>query len=191
MLLLDKIISDVEEKYTRSNHLERYQHIVGVAKMASFLAEKYGVDKTKAMIAAYLHDYYKYETNEELEKLVRKEDVEECQRFPFLYHAYASAEKYWQEYGQDEDIYNAIRNHVFGRKNMSILEEIILISDYTEEGRTYPSCIACRQLLLQGKFYEAIFQSTEYVISYLLKRGVQPHPLQYEVLEIYRIKKEN
>ena len=45
------------------------------------------------------------------------------------------------------DIYNAIRNHVFGRIGMSKLEEIILISDYTEENRKYDEYRSQRRMM--------------------------------------------
>lgn len=167
-------------------HPERLAHTIGVAKMAQYLAKIYQVDETKAQIAAYMHDYAKYDTEDELNKLLILKDKEECEKYPVLYHAYGSAEYYLKLIGDDKDIYNAIRNHVFGRLGMSKLEEIILISDYTEENRTYENCIFCRKLLLDGKFNEAILESTEFTIEFVKKRGLEPHPLQMEVLKYYK-----
>lgn len=191
MQSLDLAKKLVFEKYSKSNQLSRYTHIEGVAKMAKTLALYYGVDVVKAETAAYMHDFHKYESNEELEKIIDPKDVEECRMCPVLYHSYASAESYKRLIGNDEDIYNAIRNHVFGRLNMSKLEEIILISDYTEEGRTYPSCIECRKLLKEGKFNLAIYESTLYTINLLYKKGLKPHPTQIEVLKYYEEVKED
>lgn len=186
MLSLDKVKEIVFEKYKGTPHQGRYRHILGVVSMSVLLAERYNVDIFKAQIAAFMHDYCKYESNEELEQIILKEDIEECRRFPVLYHSYASAVMYLRLGGEDMDIYNAIRNHVFGRLAMSKLEEIILISDYTEENRTYANCKLCRELVLNGKFYLAIYKSTEFTIEFVKKQGLTPHPLQLEVLNYYK-----
>ncbi len=167
-------------------HPERWIHTQGVAKMAVFLAKSFKIDPIKAQIAAYMHDYSKYDSIEEQNEVLIERDQEECQKYPVLYHSYASAEFYLKLVDSDKDVYNAIRNHVFGRLGMSKLEEIILISDYTEENRTYDNCIYCRNLLLSGKFNEAIYESTRFTIEYVKKRGMEPHPLQLQVLKYYK-----
>lgn len=190
MLSLGKVKKLVKEKYKQTNNYNRYIHIAGVVSMAKKLASKYKVDKKKAAIAAYMHDYYKYESLEEFKELVKKEDLIECAKYPCLYHAYASAEAYLKLVGNDEDIYNAIRNHVVGRTNMSKLEEIIYISDYTEKNRTYKSCIECRKLIKKGLFYKAIYESTLFTIEHLKNNNLNPHPMQLEVLKNYKGKCE-
>ena len=187
MQSLDKAINLVNEKY-KDEHQNRLKHIYGVAKMAKYLANIYGVDEVKAQIAAYMHDYIKYESEEEMLKLINKEDVLECMNCKVLLHSYASANMYLKLVGDDIDIYNAIRNHVFGRTNMSKLEEIILISDYTEENRMYENCIKCREILLEGKLNEAIYFSTKCMIEHIKSENLDPHPLQVKVLEEYERK---
>lgn len=168
------------------DHPDRYQHILGVVKMAKYLAQVYGVDIKKAEIAAYMHDFSKYDSEEEQQKLLNPADLKECQQYPVLYHSYASAEYYLKLIGADKDIYNAIRNHVFGRLGMSKLEEIILISDYTEENRKYENCIKCRTILMNGNLNQAIYESTKYTIEFIQSKGITPHPLQLEVLNYYK-----
>ena len=184
MLLLAKIKRLIKLKH--KNDKARYIHSLGVAKMAKYLAKIYGVDKKKAVIAAYLHDYCKNDSKEYINNLLSKEDRLECEKFPVLYHSYGSAEYYLKHIGNDLDIYNAIRNHVFGRLNMSKLEEIILISDYTEENRKYDDCIKVRNILLDGKLNKAIYESTNFVIEYISRKGKAPHPTQIEVLNYYK-----
>ncbi len=185
MLFLGKIKKMVKNKFATNDHLDRYQHTLGVVKMAKYLAKQYKVSTKKAMLAAYLHDYCKYDKEEDILKLLSEKDKEECKQYPVLYHSYASAAFYKKEIGSDEDIYQAIRNHVFGRLGMSRLEEIVLISDYTEENRAYPSCIHCREILLSGNLYQAIYESTLLTIEFLKKKNIVPHPLQLEVLDYY------
>ncbi|MCM1130942.1 MAG: bis(5'-nucleosyl)-tetraphosphatase (symmetrical) YqeK [Roseburia sp.] len=185
MLSLDEIKNLVEDKLLSLGHQDRYSHTLGVVHMAEYLAEIYHIDITKAKTAAYLHDFCKYDTEEEIKKNLSEKDQEECLKYPVLYHSYGSAVFYRKNVGEDEDIYQAIRNHVFGRIGMSRLEEIILISDYTEENRTYPNCIHCREILLSGNLNQAIYESTLLTIEFLKKKNIIPHPLQLEVLKHY------
>ncbi len=178
-------------KKTVDNHFDdskkhRLTHIYGVAEMAMELAPKYGIDPYKAGIAAYMHDYCKYDDFDKLKYLLNEEDRAECEKYPFLYHAYLSALAYKKYVGNDIDIYNAIRNHVFGRPNMSMLEAIIMISDYTEKNRTYESCIECRKILLDGNLDEAIYKSLLYTINHVMEEGDNPHPRQLLVFNEYK-----
>ena len=128
----------VIEKYSDS-HLDRLTHTFGVAEMAEYLANKYDVDVEKALVAAYMHDYCKYDDENSAIGVLTDEELNECIKFPFLYHAYLSAYAYKRLGGDDLDIYNAIKYHVFGRPNMTRLEEIIMIADFTEKNRRYPA----------------------------------------------------
>ena len=184
MLSLDKVKELVYNKL--HDHENRYIHTLGVVKMASFLADKYNIDKTKAMIAAYMHDYSKYDDINENKKLLTEAEIIECDKYPFLYHAYLSAINYKLLGGTDNDIYLAIKNHVFGRPNMTPLEKIIMIADYTEENRTYDSCIECRNILLSGNIDLAIYKSLEYTIEHVsVLGGNSAHPRQIEVFKEY------
>ena len=184
MLLLGNLKKLIKEKHKNDEH--RYIHSLGVAKMAKYLAKEYGVSQRKAVIAAYMHDFCKNDSVEYIDSLLCEDDRIECKKYPVLYHSYGSAEYYIKYIGKDKDIYNAIRNHVFGRVGMSKLEEIIVISDYTEEGRTYDDCIKVRNILLDGKLNKAIYESTNFVVEYISSKGKTPHPMQLEVLKYYK-----
>ena len=184
MLLLVKIKRLIKKKHKNDKH--RYIHSLGVAKMAKYLAKQYGVDPKKAVIAAYMHDFCKNDSVEYVNTLLNEEDKLECEQTKVLYHSYGSAEYYLKYIGNDMDIYNAIRNHVFGRIGMSKLEEIILISDYTEENRKYDNCIKVRGILLNENMNKAIYESSKFVVEYITSKGKTPHPVQLEVLEYYK-----
>lgn len=184
MQLLDKVYQVLKEKYPDPTN-KRYIHILGVNEMALKLAEIYGVDKEKASIAALMHDYSKYDDINDAKDKLSEEDIIECSKYPFLLHAYLSAYYYKKLIGDDIDIYNAIRNHVFGRVNMSMLEKIIVISDYTEKNRKYENCILCREYLFSKGIDYAIYFSTKKTIEYNLSEGHEPHPIQLEVLKEY------
>ena len=110
MLLSDKAKALVMEKY-KDKHKNRLTHILGVAEMAEYLAIKYGVDKESALIAAYMHDYAKYDDIETAKGVLSDDEIKECEEYPFLYHAYLSAEAYKKLLGDDIHIYNAIKYH--------------------------------------------------------------------------------
>ena len=186
---IEEIYNKVLKKYSNS-HENRLKHIIGVANMAKELAIKYNVDPNKAYVAGLLHDYYKYEDYDTMDKFLSLESEKiECKKYPFLYHAYCSAKAASLVFDiKDEDIINAIHNHVFGRLNMSRLEEIIMISDYTEVNRKYDDCIKCRDILLNKGINEAIIYSLEKTIEHVLKNGDTPHPMQLEILKQYKEK---
>ena len=185
MLSLDKAYELVNTKYVNSNP-KRLNHILGVAKMAKKLAKIYGVDEEKAEIAGLMHDYIKFESIDEMKTMIDDVDHYDCSICEVLHHSYASANMYKKLGGEDIDIYNAIRNHVFGRIGMSKLEEIILISDYTEENRKYDDCIKVRGILLNENMNKAIYESSKFVVEYITSKGKTPHPMQLEVLEYYK-----
>lgn len=184
MQSLELVNKLLKEKYPDPTN-KRYMHILGVKDMAIKLAQIYHEDVNKATIAALMHDYSKYDSIDDAKGKLSDEDIEECKKYPFLLHAYLSAYYYKELVGNDLDIYNAIRNHVFGRPNMSLLEKIIVISDYTEENRKYPSCIECRKLLFEKGIDYAIYYSTKKTIEFNLSEGNNPHPRQLEVLKEY------
>lgn len=178
----------VIDKYSNSSHMDRLTHTFGVAEMAEYLAGIYGVDKEKALVAAYMHDYCKYDPESDAIGVFTDEELSECNKFPFLYHAYLSAYAYKKMGGDDPDIFNAIRNHVFGRPNMSKLEEIIMIADFTEKNRRYPACIECREILLSGDLNKAIWYSLDCTIRHCKKRHEVIHPTQIIVHDLYEEK---
>lgn len=87
------IYNTVKAKYEAMgpDKYKRFIHIEGVCQMASYLANEYHVNLKDAQIAALLHDYYKYETPEEMSKVLSKEEIEECTLCPVLFHAYSSS----------------------------------------------------------------------------------------------------
>lgn len=186
---LDKVYDKVYDKY-KNEHQKRFRHIVGVMNMAEKLAVIYNCDVTKAKCAALIHDYFKYEDLDTLLSYIKNEDEkEECKKYPFLAHAYASANALYDIFHiDDKDIYNAIHSHVFGRPHMSRLEEIIMISDFTEENREYEDCIKCREILLNEGIDEAIVYSLKSTMAHVIDEGGKPHPKQLEILKEYEEK---
>ncbi len=184
MQLLEVCKKLVKEKL--KDHEARYIHTLGVVEMASYLAKIYNIDEEKAQIAAYMHDYCKYDDITLANELLSDDDIKECCEYPFLYHAYMGAEFFKKYVCDDDEIYLAIRNHVFGRRGMTKLEEIIMISDYTEINRKYDDCILARNLIFEGKIDLAIFKCIEETIVYNTKKNKKIHPEQMAVYNEYK-----
>ena len=130
--------------------------------------KKYNVDVNKACIASLMHDYCKYDNPKDLEKYFTQEEILECRKYPFLYHAYGSSYKYKELVGDDEEIFSAIYNHVFGKENMTMLEKIIYASDYLEPTRNIPAADKIREKIFtdfDNAFLEVVLESINFVLS--------------------------
>lgn len=181
-----KVYQLVEEKYQKANNLARFKHILGVVKAATSLAIKYNVSVKKAQIAALMHDYFHNDDKKIMQAYLTEVEIKECESCKALYHGYASASYYLKNVGQDKEIARAIKYHTFGKLPLTRLEEIILISDYIEENRTYKDCVYCRNLVQKGLFYTAIYESTLNTIKHLKSQDIEPHIYQYQVLKHYK-----
>ncbi len=177
------IILKLKEKY--QNDMDRYNHILGVEKLAKKLAIKRNIDVSKASIAALLHDYYRYEDDDFLLENMFDSDREKYYGQKHMYHGLASAYAANKIFGiNDLDIINAIKFHTSGRLEMSPLEEIIFISDYAEENRKYPSCILVREIL-EDNFYKAMYVCFCEMINHLKNKNVKISEEMYELRDKY------
>ena len=181
-LSVKAIETAVYNKYQNSKRLE---HILGVARLAKELANKFNIDGDKAYIAGLLHDYIKYEPiNQMLEIINDQEIIDKFKNAPQIYHAYASSVVARKEFLiEDEEILNAIKYHVYGRLNMTLLEKILVVSDFAEDSREYARCKEVRKILDGGDFDLAVCLSIEYTIESVLSKGDKPMDEQYEILE--------
>jgi predicted HD superfamily hydrolase involved in NAD metabolism len=187
---ISKIKEIVFEKF--KNYPNRLTHTLGVCDMAVSLAKKFNVSEEKAIIAALLHDICKYEDLDTMKRLINDDNIfNEFKNTPEIYHAYAAA-NYAKDVLNihDEEIINAIRYHVTGRLNMTLLEEIIFISDYTEINRKYESCIICRNELNKN-FYNAFYLCYNYTIEHLEQNNKDVLKIQYQLRDYYKNKGEH
>ena len=118
----------------------RYKHSLGVQEMASHLAEIHGADVEKAEFAGRYHDIAKCFDQKQMDEAVRKYGLpDEYIGMKALAHSKVAAEILKNEFGvDDEEVLNAVRSHTTGRKDMSLLEEIVYVSDAIEDNRDYP-----------------------------------------------------
>lgn len=136
---------------------ERYRHTLGVEKSAAWLSSFFFSEEAGREIsaAALLHDIAKELPKEEQLRLIREGGApltEEDLSTPTLYHAFAAPALIRRDFPRfaTENILSAVFAHTTGRANMTLFEKIIFLSDYIEEGRTYPSCVEVREQLLHA-----------------------------------------
>ena len=62
-------VKDIEKLvFDKFGNSKRYIHILGVARLAKELANKFGLDEEKAYVTGLLHDFCKYETIDEMKE---------------------------------------------------------------------------------------------------------------------------
>ncbi len=171
------------EKYLK-DHLqpERYHHVMGVKKAAKALGEKYGCDKEACIMAALFHDILKEEDQKSLDSFIRRhgESPGESSHSWKTMHAQAGA-IFAKEIGgvKDEETLNAIRYHTTGRKGMGLLEKIIFMADYIEDGRVFEGVERVRRLAFKDLDL-AMLKALDLSMIHLIRKGSYIMPLSLD-----------
>ena len=143
MIDLELYKNKLLEKYKEKNDdemFERYEHSLNVCKYMEKLINhhKINIDKDKALLTAILHDYAKFYSMDEYEQLVLEYNLDSYiltaprKILHSLLGRYAVNKELKIE---DEEILSAIEYHTTGKENMTLLQELLFISDFCEEGR--------------------------------------------------------
>lgn len=134
----------------------RFNHTLGVTKMATFLGDILMKDSVSELVAAaLLHDIVKELNHDVHLELLRDGGItlseSDINILPAL-HSFAAAPFIKNNYPDfaTENILSAVSNHTLGSPNMSVFDEIIFISDYSEEGRRHDTCKEVRRFLLNN-----------------------------------------
>ncbi|HEY8396071.1 MAG TPA: bis(5'-nucleosyl)-tetraphosphatase (symmetrical) YqeK [Bacilli bacterium] len=151
------------------NIKERFEHSIGVKNKALELIDTFGlnIDRTKAAVAGILHDYAKYEKPERFQKIVQKYKLDEniLNMHPEILHSLLGPFVIKEELGLDDpEILSAISNHTLGSLDMSPLDEVIFLADYTEEGRKGPWFEEAKKLS-HIDFYGAILEKIKNTLA--------------------------
>ena len=147
---------------------KRLYHSECVADAAVMLAEQYGADPHRAMLAGMLHDCMKCAPIEEqrvvCERLhpLRAEDLEA----PQMWHAFAGAAYLELECGvTDEAVLGAVRWHTTGHAGMTLLEEIVFTADKISADRTYPDAEVVRAF---GR--QSLHAASQYILEHIFSK---------------------
>lgn len=182
----NQLLQDIGEK--------RLSHSIRVAETGMVLGEKYDLDGEEIFLAGLLHDCGRLKNPQDLLNYADEFDIvlDDITRYcPELIHAPLGAKMAEKIYGvEDSDILNAIRYHTTGRRDMSILEKIIFISDYTEPMRRFKGVEGVRRLAPYD-LDASIIIAMEESIKFLIEKDRLIHPntiegLNYLKLEIMK-----
>lgn len=112
------------------------EHTIRVAKKAFEIAEEFGVDKTSARIAGFLHDISGIIPNDkrlEAANLLNIDVLPEEERLPLILHQKISRVMAQDVFGiNDTYILNAIECHTTLKANASKLDMVLFIADKIE-----------------------------------------------------------
>ena len=153
----------------------RYQHSLGVAATAEFLAERFDVDREKARIAGLLHDCAREYKDEELITEAQKRNIaygEVEKAMPLLLHAYIGAQRISEIYEvNDAEISQAIYSHTVGGANMTKLDKIIYFADMIEPNRDYPEVEMLRKLSREASLDEMLLEGLTQSIIFVAAKN--------------------
>ncbi len=189
-------VTDALELAEKTLSAKRFAHTAGVQKMSAIVGRYCLPDETEELcVAAALHDITKELT---LEEQIRRIDANgdkitaDDLACPEILHSYTGAyfvRDYLKGEGAEciEKIATSIINHTTGAVDMSVFDEIIFISDFIEEGRTYENSIKTRELLLGGfreleyeknvnLLHRACAEAMGHTIEHLTELGRHVHP---------------
>lgn len=145
---------------------KRFLHTVSVAKCAVELSEFCGLDsKFEAEIASLLHDITKEFSFDEQMQIIRDKkiplDKEDFDSVGVL-HSFTAPFVIISDFPEyaTEKVLSAVKNHTLGAPDMSVLDEIVFLSDFIEDTRTYEASVSLRQFVFsnmkKGQFSENI-----------------------------------
>ena len=163
---------------------KRIAHVTGVESQAVMLAMHWGEDPDKAAVAGILHDITKAQGKEKQLKLCEKYGIilEQAERDnPALLHARTGAVLSRDLFGISDEIYSAIRWHTTGRPDMTRLEKIIYLADYTEPTRDFEGVEELRALSFED-LDRAMALGLEMSIEDLTERG---KPIFHDTMDAF------
>ncbi|MDR0846608.1 MAG: bis(5'-nucleosyl)-tetraphosphatase (symmetrical) YqeK [Lactobacillales bacterium] len=178
---IDYITREVEAEVNP----KRFAHILRVEEMARRLAVRWNYDEERAALAAVLHDYAKDVSDEEFRRRLKRGDYPEVFKDygNEIWHGWIGADIVAEKFDiHDEEILNAIRRHTTGDTTMTLLDKIIFVADYIEEGRDLPEVEEARRLAFVD-LDAAVQLELANTINFLNKKGARIFPLTQEVFD--------
>ena len=171
---------EIKRELSRRLKKSRYEHSLGVADTAAFLARRFGEDEPRARLAGLLHDCARALPNEAMcaEADARGIAYGEVEReMPLLLHAPLGAMLAQESYGvEDKAVLQAIARHTVGGASMTALDKIIYFADMMEPTRDYPGVGELRRLAREASLDEMALAGLTRSIAFVLEKGHLIHP---------------
>lgn len=131
---------------------KRLSHTLGVYQECMWMAKCFGLsdeDTYSIGAAALLHDITKNMPDEEALGVCARHRIKPPEASTVM-HQYTGAPFARELFGNDvvnDAVYSAIFCHTTGKADMSLLDKILFVADFTEAGRKYRSCKDMREYL--------------------------------------------
>ena len=159
---------------------KRFRHSENVSIESARLAKKFGENILKAKIAGILHDITKEMPLKNQLQILDNNNIEldniqlEVNK---LWHA-ISGSIYIKNFLNisDEDIINAVRYHTTGRTNMSLLEKIIFVADFTSMERNFEGVSNIREATEKNNIDFAVVKGLIYSLKNNIQQSKILHP---------------
>ena len=159
---------------------KRYIHSLGTMQTSVELAKRYGANQDKAQLAGLLHDCAKNIAYEKAYTMCEEYGIPldpiMC-KSPKLIHQLLGAEVARREFGvEDEEVLQAIRVHTTGAPDMTMLDKIIYLADFTEPNRERLKGMDELRELTHKDLDDAMLFALDISIKIALKKGNLLHP---------------
>lgn len=162
----------------------RISHVKSCELEAEKLAKKWDVNVDDAREAAILHDITKRLDFAENMCIITKSNnylPNSNISYEKLLHAISGAILAKRLFGVSDEVAGAIRWHTTGRADMTMLEKVIYIADYTEETRDFDGVDKLRKLAYSD-IDKAVLYGLSLSVDELILRGITPSSETYEAI---------
>lgn len=182
MVTDNEFLEILKEKLTPS----RLYHSICVAEQAKHLAEIFGADTEKAYTAGLIHDIMRYESAEDMLKLIDEDGTNKLtkseRKITVTLHAVAGEVYLRTKMGvTDKDILSAVRYHTTGKENMTLLEKVIYVADLTSADREYPDVEDVRKMA-----EESLEKATLRGLSFTIESNAKVNrPIHIDTVKAY------
>ncbi len=189
MKFSDEQIATLTLRVSEKLSEKRFSHTLGVLDAAKNIGKYFPkIDLSELSAAALLHDVTKELSFEEQLDLLGAGGVsltDSDTKSPLILHSLSApiaVERDFPEFAT-ENVLSATRNHTTGSPGMSVFDEIVMISDYVEDGRIYDSCASVRRELFENlskskneketekSLHFAVYKSLVFTENDVIKRG--------------------
>lgn len=155
---------------------KRLLHTLNVGYLSAHLADVFGCDKDKALIAGALHDCAKELPLDEQLRLAESYSGDLFTEKKLL-HSPAGAALAKDKLGiEDKEILDAICYHTTGRGGMSVLEKIVYLADKIEPSRDYTDLTPIRETA-EKDLDSAMRMTASSVRDKFVSQGRDIHPM--------------
>ena len=181
-----KNLSMEDLRYIAMSYLKarRIPHVLGTEEMAVHLAQKYGADVDAARQAALLHDCTKRLSMEEQMVLCEhyRIELDELEKSALkLLHAKTGAAIAKDVFAMSDEVVSAILWHTTGKADMTLLEKVIYLADFTERTRDFPGVEELRAAC-ERDLDEALQMGFEMTVEEMKEWGNPVHEKTLEAL---------